>query len=205
MITFKEYITEEEIRILTVFDIDDTLFHTTAQIAIVKDGKVIKKVTSQEYNSYTLNAGEKFDYSEFHDADKFYKESKPIGRMLTRAKAILSDSIRNPLNKVIIITARANFDNKEKFLSTFTKYGFDINKVRVERAGNITDVTVPGIKKYIIIRNYLNATNYAKVRLFDDSMINLNIFLRLHREFPKTSFEAYFARPDGSIKRIKTG
>lgn len=203
MITFKEYITEEEIRILTVFDIDDTLFHTTAQIAIMKDGKVIKKVTSQEYNSYTLNAGEKFDYSEFHDADKFYKESKPIGRMLAKAKAILANSIKNPLNKVIIITARANFDNKEKFLSTFTKYGFDINKVRVERAGNITDVTVPGIKKYIIIKNYLNATNYGKVRLFDDSMINLNIFLKLQKEFPKTSFEAYFAKPDGSVKKIR--
>ena len=53
MIKFKEYLKEEvEFKDggLTIFDIDDTLFHTTAQIGVVKDGKVIKTLTNQEYN-----------------------------------------------------------------------------------------------------------------------------------------------------------
>ena len=200
----KEYIKEQETKgSLTVFDIDDTLFHTTAQIAVIKDGVVLKRLTNQEYNTYTLNAGEKFDYSEFHDANKFYKESKPIGRMLAKAKAILANSLRNPLSKVIIVTARSNFDNKEKFLQTFRKYGFDIDRVRVERAGNIGDIEIPAIKKYVIINNYIQDGTYGKVRLFDDSMANLKVFLKLKEKFPKIEFEAWFANSDGSVKRIK--
>ena len=188
---------------LTIFDIDDTLFHTTAQIAVKKDGKVIRKLTNNEFNTYTLKAGEEFDFSEFRDAHKFYHESKPIQRMMAKAKAILANSVKNPNSKVVIITARANFDDKDKFLATFRKYGFDIDKVRVERAGNIEGEFIPAFKKAIIIRNYLNTKQYSKVRLFDDSMSNLKEFLRLKTEFDNVTFEAFFANPDGSIRTIK--
>jgi hypothetical protein len=123
--------------------------------------------------------------------------------MMEKAKAILSNSLKNSLNKVIIVTARANFDNKDKFLATFRKHGFDIDKVRVERAGNIDDIHVGADRKYIIIRNYLKAANYAKVRLFDDAMANLKVFLKLQTEFPDTKFEAYFVKSDGSIRTVK--
>ena len=188
---------------LTIFDIDDTLFHTTAQIAVKKDGKVIRKLTNNEFNTYTLKVGEEFDFSEFRDAHKFYHESKPIQRMMAKAKAILANSVKNPNSKVVIITARANFDDKDKFLATFRKYGFDIDKVRVERAGNIEGEFIPAFKKAIIIRNYLNTKQYSKVRLFDDSMSNLKEFLRLKTEFDNVTFEAFFANPDESIRTIK--
>ena len=201
---FSEYIKEETMTgSLTIFDIDDTLFHTTAQIAVKKDGKVIRKLTNNEFNTYTLKAGEEFDFSEFRDAHKFYHESKPIQRMMAKAKAILANSVKNPNSKVVIITARANFDDKDKFLATFRKYGFDIDKVRVERAGNIEGEFIPAFKKAIIIRNYLNTKQYSKVRLFDDSMSNLKEFLRLKTEFDNVTFEAFFANPDGSIRTIK--
>ena len=205
MLNFNEFLQEERNLHpeLTVLDIDDTLFHTTAQIAVIKDGETIKKLTNQEYNTYNLEKGETFDFTEFRDADKFYHESKPITRMMEKAKAILSNSLKNTLNKVIIVTARANFDNKDKFLATFRKHGFDIDKVRVERAGNIDDIHVGADRKYIIIRNYLKAANYAKVRLFDDAMANLKVFLKLQTEFPGTKFEAYFVKTDGSIKTVK--
>ena len=201
---FIEYLKEEkQTGSLTIFDIDDTLFHTTAQIAVIKDGKVIRKLTNNEFNNYSLKAGEEFDFSEFRDAHKFYHESTPIQRMMAKAKAILANSVKNPNSKVVIITARANFDDKDKFLATFRKYGFDIDKVRVERAGNIEGEFIPAFKKAIIIRNYLNTKQFSKVRLFDDSMSNLREFLRLKSEFEDISFEAFFANPDGSIKTIK--
>jgi hypothetical protein len=204
MIRFKEYINEETSGgSLSIFDIDDTLFHTTAQIAVVKDGSVIKRLTNNEFNTYKLNAGESFDFSEFRDAHKFYTESKPIARMLEKAKIILKNSEKNPLSKVVIVTARANFDDKAKFLETFRKHGFDIDKVRVERAGNIEGEFIPAFKKAIIIRNYLRVGSYTKVRLFDDAMSNLTEFLKLKREFPDIKFEAYFAYPDGRIKTVK--
>lgn len=58
MISFKDFVSqlnEDESTStgsLTIFDIDDTLFHTTAQIAVVKDGEVQKKLTNQEFNNY---------------------------------------------------------------------------------------------------------------------------------------------------------
>ena len=39
---------------LSIFDIDDTLFHTTARIRVLKDGLVVRELTNQEFNNYTL-------------------------------------------------------------------------------------------------------------------------------------------------------
>lgn len=206
MITFKQYISEAEEFAnngLTVFDIDETLFHTTAKIAVVKDGKVVRHLDNREYNTYKLQPGEEYDYSEFRSAEKFYQESKPIARMLDKAKAITNNAVNTPGSKVIIITARANFDDKERFLDTFRKHGLNIDAIRVERAGNIQDVGDVAFKKVIIIRNYLNTKQFNRVRLFDDSIANLQAFLILQREFPTIRFEAYYANPDGSVKAIQ--
>lgn len=203
---FSEYLKEEQEYQdggLTIFDIDDTLFHTTAQIGVIKNGKKVKSLSNQEFNTYKLGDGESFDYDEFKDAAKFNAESKPISRMLDKAKIILRNAEKNPNSKVIIVTARNDFDNKELFLNTFRKHGFDIDKVRVERAGKINDVHSVAFKKVIIIRNYINTKKFKRVRLFDDSMANLKAFLKLQHEFPTVKFEAFFANRDGTVKTIR--
>lgn len=189
---------------LTVFDIDDTLFSTTAQIRVRNNitNELVRSLTSAEFNSYRLGANERFDFTEFRDAEKFYKESQPIGRMMRRAKLILSSAKKYPNSRVIILTARTDFDSKSVFLKTFRKYGFDIDSVRVERAGNITDVADGASRKAMILRKYLSTKNYSKVRFFDDDRNNLRSFLRLSREFPNISFEAY--RVIGSSGEIRS-
>jgi len=203
--TFKDYTSAKETYgngWLTIFDIDDTLFHTTASVLVKnRDGEIVRSLTSAEFNTYSLATGETFDFSEFKDAEKFYKESKPIGRMLQRAKLILAASEKYPLSRVIIITARTDFDSKSIFLKTFRKYGFNIDKVRVERAGNITSGTGAS-KKAMITRKYLESKNFSKVRIFDDDISNLMAILKLRREFPLISFNAYLAKKDGSVKTI---
>jgi hypothetical protein len=204
MNTFKEYLKEgKKLGRLSIFDVDDTLFYTTAQIALLKDGILIRKLTNQEFNTYSLKPDESFDFDEFKCASKFYHESRPIARMLSRAKAILSHSLKNSLSKVIMVTARSNFDNKNLFLDTFRKHNFDIDRVRVERAGNIMDITDTAAKKYVIIHNYLKTGQFDRCSLFDDAMSNLIGFLKLRTEFPNIKFEAYYAGSDGSIKLVK--
>jgi hypothetical protein len=188
---------------LTIFDIDETLFHTTAKIGVIREGKLVRKLSNTEFNNYKLKPGEAFDYKEFADSEKFYKESRPVRKMMDKAKAIVRNVERHPRSKVVIITARNNFNDKKRFLDTFRKHGFAIDKVRVERAGRIEGEFIPAFKKAIIIRNYLRTKQFSRVRLFDDSMSNLNEFLKLKREFPQVMFEAYYAYPDGSIKTIK--
>jgi hypothetical protein len=168
----------------------------------MKNGKKIKELDNQEFNTYNLKDGETFDFGQFRNAKKFREESKPITKMLNKAKIILRNSIKNKNSKVIILTARGDFDDRETFLNTFRDHGLDIDKVRVERAGKIKDMS-PDQSKYIIIYNYLKQGSFARVRLFDDSMANLKQFLKLQNEFKGVKFEAYFANPDGSIKTIK--
>jgi len=98
---------------LTIFDIDDTLFRTTAQIKVVKDGKVVRSLNNQQFNTYQLQPGESFDFGEFRNAEKFNRESIPIKPMIAKLKAII-DNAGN--SKVIMLTARSDFDNKELFL-----------------------------------------------------------------------------------------
>jgi len=181
---------------LTIFDIDDTLFHTTAQIKVMKDGKVVRSLTNQEFNNYQLQPGEEFDFGEFRSAEKFAQESEPIKPMINTLKRILD---RATNTKVIMLTARADFDDKEKFLGTFEKYGIDMSRIHVHRAGNLPGDDPPAYKKAIWVRKYLNTGKYNRVNLIDDSMTNLKVFKSLEQEYPQVDFDAYFVKPSGSV------
>ena len=183
---------------LTIFDIDDTLFHTTAQISVMKDGKVVRTLSNQEYNVYTLQPGESFDYGEFRNAEKFNKESVPIGPMIAKLKAILNNAGDST---VIMLTARSDFDNKELFLDTFKRYGIDMSKIHVHRSGSLGLPSAEG--KAVWIRKYLDTGKYGRVRLYDDAMSNLKMLIGLRQEYPNVQFFPYFVTPEGSIRTVK--
>ena len=195
---FKEYVGTGT---LTIFDIDETLFHTKAKVAVMKGGKVVRMLDNQEFNTYKLKAGESFDFREFKSAEVFRKTSTPIARMVEKAK-ILVKSRNNAASRAIIVTARADFDDKEMFLQTFRDHGIPIDQMHVERSGNL-GISSPAEAKKVVFRKYLNTKNYIKTRLYDDAMSNLKAFLELQEEYPNIEFEAWFVNPDGSIKRIK--
>ena len=185
---------------LTIFDIDDTLFHTTAKIKVVKDGNVIKTLDNQQFNNYELQPGEEFDFGEFRSAEKFNKESEPMKPMIAKLNAILKNAGDS---KVIMLTARADFDNKDLFLDTFRQHGIDIDLIHVHRAGNISGDAIPADKKAVFVRQYLDTGKYGRVRMYDDSMTNLKVFNKLQQEYPNVKFSAYFVNHDGSIKTVK--
>jgi len=187
---------------LTIFDIDDTLLHTTARIRVVKNGAVVRELTNQEFNTYTLAPGEEFDFGEFRSAEKFNQESRPIPQMVNLLKNILRHAANH---KVIMLTARADFDNRDLFLKTFTDLGIDMSRVHVHRAGNLPGDSHPAEKKAIWVRRYLDSGQYNRVRLFDDSMSNLRVFNSLGEEYPDVKFYAYFVKGDGSIEQFAQG
>ena len=186
---------------LTIFDIDETLFHTKAKVAVVKNGKVVRMLDNQEFNTYKRKAGEEYDFREFKSAEVFRKTSVPVVKMIEKAKAIVKAK-KNPHSRAIICTARADFDNKKMFLQTFRDHGLPIDEMHVERAGNLGIDSSAEAKK-VIFRKYLNTQNYIKSRLYDDAMSNLKAFLELADEYPNIQFEAWFVNHDGSVKRIR--
>jgi hypothetical protein len=185
---------------LTVFDIDETLFQPQVLIHVKKDGKTVRKITNQEYNEYKLGDGETFDYGEFRNAKVFHDTSIPIWTMINKAKAIIKNAV-NAGSKVIIVTARANFDDKQTFLNTFRRYGIDIDNVYVERAGNLNLGSAAKNKRFIF-HKYLRSGKFERVRFFDDAMSNLTMFKALAKQYPNVSFEAYHVKQDGSIKKV---
>ena len=182
---------------LTVFDIDETLFHTHAKILVVKDGKVVKELDNREFNVYKLAPGEHFDFKQFRDAKFFNDTSVPIDKMWQKAKSTLDTVGRRPGSKVIIVTARSDFDDKDTFLDTFRKHGLDIDKIHVHRAGNLELPSGDAKKK--IIGQYLATGEFDMVRLFDDAEVNLRSFLSLKSDYPNIVFKAYMVLEDGSV------
>jgi len=201
MKNFITYLEENKGKGLTIFDIDETMFITKAKVKVVKDGKVIKKLDNQEFNTYKKKAGEEFDFGEFKNAEVFKRTSTPIARMINKVKAILKNATKAG-SKVIIVTARPNFDNKKTFLDTFRKQGIDIDKIYVERAGNLGGGPAAENKR-VIFKKYLNQNIYKRVRLFDDALSNLKVFLSLQKDYPDVSFEAFLAKPNGSVSRVR--
>lgn len=201
MLNFKTYLEEAQGKGLTIFDIDETMFITKAKVHVVKNGKVIKKLDNQEFNTYKKKAGEEYDFGEFKNAEIFNRTSTPIAKMINKVKAILKNATKSG-SKVIIVTARPDFDNKKVFLDTFKKQGIDIDKIYVERAGNLGGGPAADNKK-VIFKKYLDQKIYKRIRLFDDAMSNLKMFINLQKEYPNVSFEAFLAKHDGSVKKIK--
>lgn len=201
MKNFKTFLLEAQGKGLTIFDIDETMFITKAKVKVVKNGKVIKKLDNQQFNTYKKKAGEEYDFGEFKDAKVFNRTSTPIARMINKVKAILKNATKAG-SKVIIVTARPNFDNKKIFLDTFRKQGIDIDKIYVERAGNLGGGPAADNKK-VIFKKYLDQKIYKRIRLFDDAMSNLKMFLSLQKEYSDVSFEAFLAKPNGSVSRVR--
>lgn len=186
---------------LTIFDIDETLFHTKAKVKVVKGGRLVRELDNQEFNTYQRKPGEEYDFGQFKNAEYFRKTSVPVEKMVERARKVVKAK-GNPHSRAIIVTARADFDDKEMFLQTFRDHGIDIDQMHVERAGNLGIDSSAEAKK-VVFRKYLNTRNYIKARLYDDAMSNLKAFLDLKSEYPDIEFESWFVNPDGTVRKIK--
>ena len=183
---------EIQSRKLVIFDIDDTLVHTQTKVQVVKDGRAIKALNSHDFTHYKLQPGESFDFENFRNAREFFHNSKPIIPMMNQLKQDIATG-----NKVVMVTARADFDDRELFLDTFRKYGVDMNKVHVYRAGNMTGKIQTEEKKKIIIRKLLDQGQYTKAIMYDDAVPNLESFVELKDEYPRTKFYAWHVSLEG--------
>jgi FMN phosphatase YigB (HAD superfamily) len=177
---------------LVIFDIDDTLVHTQTKVHVVKDGQVVNSLNSHDFTHYKLQPGESFDFENFRNAHDFFHNSKPIIPMMNRLKKDIATG-----NKVVMVTARADFDDRELFLDTFRKYGVDMGKVHVYRAGNMPNKIQTEEKKKIIIRKLLDQGNYTKAIMYDDAVPNLESFVELKDEYPQTKFYAWHVSLEG--------
>ena len=182
---------EIEPKKLVIFDIDDTLVYTQTKVHVIKDGEVVKSLNSHDFTHYKLDDGESFDFGDFSNAKEFFDNSKPNIPMMNQLKQDI-----NTGNKVVMVTARSDFDDKELFLDTFRKFGVNMSKVHVYRAGNIKGGTTEQRKKQII-KMLLDKDIYSKAIMYDDAKPNLHTFMELKKDHPRTRFYAWHVSLDG--------
>ena len=203
---FLDFITENERKksTLNVFDIDDTLFRSKSSVLVKKDGKNVRELSTDEFNSYKLKPGEEYDFSQFSSSKQFNKSAIPIIKMIERAKRAILKSEKN--DRTIIITARADLDDKELFLQTFRDHGFPIDDVYVERSGNLDKIkkgVSTHIRKDVILRKYIVSGAYDRVRIWDDHELNLS-FLSDICEKLGIEVQAFLVDPNtGNTTRYK--
>lgn len=158
---------------LLIFDVDDTLIHTTAEIFIVKNGKRVKTISNQNYNNYKLRPGESFDYQEFDDPKILSKET------FTKYWDTLKREYRKGTH-ISILTARSDADMIRDF---FLKNGIDIKKELVFAVGDPKlglHGTVQEKKAQVI--EHIAHLGYKTLVFFDDDEGNLAAAKKL--EYP---------------------
>jgi hypothetical protein len=198
ILKFTEYMITEERKdpdstTLHAFDMDETLMahdHNKLRVHVMDpNGRKVRTLSNQEFNTHQLPPGHNYDFSEFRSSDVFGQSASPIRKMIAKLKAIHKNN-----KNVEILTARGDMDDKDKFAHHMQKYGIDINQVHVRRAGNMPGK--PADTKAAVMSNLINQNGYKKVHLYDDSVDNLNSFLKLKRQHPEVEFNAHHVRHD---------
>lgn len=189
---------------LTVFDLDETLFNSPGKVYIRH--KVTREYLREVDSSLTetLTELEEFDYSDFRSAKLFFDRAKPIEKMVKKYHKIIKD--RGPNCKACIITARADFDDRDLFLSALRKHNVYHEDVYVHRAGNFEDraPTTP-LRKCAIIGDLIaNAKEpFDTVQMFDDSYKNLQAFLGMKSCWKFVKFKAFHVNHHGEVSKYK--
>jgi hypothetical protein len=169
---------------LSVWDIDDTLFVSKdTHVYVTKEGKITKKLTTEEFNGYKLSAGEKFDFFEFRDSNIFFNSARPLSANLKQAK----NALESKNTMVLILTARADFNDKNRFLRKFELYGLNMKKpnIHVSRSGNLGMGTAEG--KKAVLKSVLDTKKFRIASMYDDDPRNLDAFLSLSSKDLKLS------------------
>ena len=155
---------------ILLFDVDDTLIHTSAQIWIKSPDGSEHSISNQEFNDYKAKPGEEFDFREFN-SQKILDNDIPTKYLNTLKKEYAKGT------HIGIITARSDCSLIKKFL---LKKGIDI-KTELVFAVNDPQLGLEGSiqeKKAQIIDHLIKA-GYETLVFFDDNEGNLEAAKRL--------------------------
>lgn len=176
---------------ISFIDIDETTFHTYAKVKVMKDNRLVRTLDNQQFNTYTLKDGEYYDFDEFKDSEVFNKTSEPIEPIIIKIQRMIDSIKRNgKFDKVIFLTARSDFNDKDLFLKTFRNNGIDVDikNVYIERSGNLKHIDNVADRKRFTILKYLQSGDYTAVRMIDDDIHNLKTFMELGKEINDGKF-----------------
>jgi hypothetical protein len=140
---------------LTIFDFDDTLILSNANIRITHRDGSEEVLSSHEYAKYKERPGDKFDYSEF---DEYPQDATLINDSFQQLKAAMASE-----GDVLILTARQNPAPVEEFLKDNGAAGVEVVGVG---SSNPMD-------KARHVLNLIKDENYDMVHVYEDNFKNI--------------------------------
>ena len=162
----------KNIKKLSIFDFDDTLVSTNANIHIThKDGKK-ETLTPAEYAVYSPQEGDEFDFSEFEGP---LKDPEIIKRNFNLLLQVLGKSSKN--RRTAILTARGNPVPIDNF---FKKYGLDNIEIVALGSSDPQD-------KADWIENQIKQ-GWNDIRFMDDSAKNIIATKKMSKKYPEVNW-----------------
>jgi uncharacterized HAD superfamily protein len=143
-----------------VFDFDDTIAKTSCKINVYNNGKLVRKLTPNEFSSYELKSLEYFNFDEFRD--RTFIDTAEATFFLNLAKEVHDES-----HSVYILTARED-DVQEAIYQWLKNHGI-IPKTIFCVGG--TKSTVANKKREILLSIM---QMYDKCYYYDDCPKNIN-------------------------------
>lgn len=209
-------------RSIHVFDLDDTLIRTAAQVRVLgPDGEELRALTPAEFTTHELAEGERYDFRDF-------------GNVAILAKGVLVDYTRTIIETILkhgtrsdfgILTARGDKRLHAPFLIRLFQGLFGI-RLRNSLIFNLSDerflryqearqlpepvreafsdrsyarLTVPE-RKALVIGVELAARGYNDISLYDDSRENLEAFKVIHKAFPHIVYRPKIIDPTWTVR-----
>lgn len=153
-----------------VFDFDDTIAKTTANIKVYRNGAFLTSLSSHDYKNFKKLPTDVLDFSEFDDGNKILNANP--AKMWKVIKNI-SDAIKQGRSKsdIYVLTARSPIV-KTYIYKFLNKHGIKIDIKNIFTVGDSQGKINISDKKLKILTDIDN--QYQKVVFFDDDIKNIN-------------------------------
>lgn len=150
---------------LLIFDIDDTLLITDTKVFVTKGGRIVRTLSSAEFNDDVLRPGERYDYSDFLSLKTmkrgvFTPYIKTLRREYAKGTHICILTARNITDKIKQFFLDAGIDIKDELIIA-------VNDPKQPYTGNVAQ------KKSQAIKSLVEKGGYETIVFFDDNQENL--------------------------------
>lgn len=175
---------------LAIIDIDQTMFHTDCVVNVVRDGRVVRPLSSSEFNSYKLAPGEEYDFSDFRSTKSFIRTARPIPRVHEFVRSA------ERLNyQITYLTARGMVDDPIGFMIPFRTH--DVPMAPVIFSGDRGDSPVEN--KRLVLERVLDHQHYSTMLMIDDHQKHLDMAIDLRGKYPSTTILTYLVKDDSIL------
>lgn len=161
---------------ILLFDVDNTLIECDIYVYVRKDGKIVKKLDSRQYNSYKLKPGEYYDYTEFSDENLLNNKSVFLKYWNTLQREYKQGT------HIGILTARSNQDMFYRFfknngIDIKNELVFAINDPKLKLRGDSIEERKAEVIKRLV------RWGYDTIVFFDDNEVNLQTAKKLEDKY----------------------